>query len=967
MRTSYFSPILVAACATLTACGGGSDAAFDDASTASTMSSSSASLASTTYANASQTPANWVACATEDTICKFTGTAQVRYGTAEKYVVKALTGPVSCSNTVFGDPMPGYAKTCSLGVTPVAETAKGELTWSVCAKEDGNCAFNGSAQVRYGTADKYVTKTLNGPVACSNAVFGDPAPGYGKTCSVGVAATPAPVLPEKPAPDLPQTPAPGTGVPASWTQCATEDNICAFSGSAQVRYGTADKFVIKSLTGPVSCSNTVFGDPAPNYGKSCSISSGSADPAPTPAPAPINPSTPAPAPSTPSNPVPAPQTGAITTVQLSNSTASAQTNAAATFGQVFAQGDVRNGETLVGRSSNGASVPLQVDVKARHADGSLRHAVITASLPNSAANGVDTISLLKGTAPAVSTPASPTALLNNGFTAVFTATIGNVQYKASADEALKTGKFTTWLSGPLANEWLVQTPLKTASGVEHPHLMAQFAIRSYTGSNSARVDVTIENSWAFQASPQNFTYNAQMLVGGQQVFSQAGLTHYHHARWRKLFWWGKPQALNVRHYTKYIIASKAVPNYDQSLSIKETTIASMQSAWNSSKTGPMQVGVGMAYMPTTGARNDIGLMPTWNALYLLTMDQRMHDVAIGMSQAAGSWSIHYRDKATGRPVTLSQYPYLSANTRGYETLNPATNKLEAFPECPAASCATPAQADTAHQPAFSYVPYLLTGDYYHLEELQFWANWSSYNISPNYREIGKGLVIGDQVRGQAWTLRTVTEAAYITPDNDPQKANFTAVLNHNIDWYSNTYSKNTGPNKLGVITNGYALEYNSNTSIAPWQDDFFTMVTGRMVELGFTKAQPLLEWKSKFVVDRMATSGFCWIMAPAYNLKLRDTSAAPFYTTINQVYQNSFASNVTTLSCASAAMGNAFQIRPGEMIDGLSTNGMQAIMQPALAYASGVNANGAKAWSVFAARPYKPDFSVEPQYAILPR
>jgi hypothetical protein len=55
------------------------------------------------------------------------------------------------------------------------------------------------------------------------------------------------------------------------------------------------------------------------------------------------------------------------------------------------------------------------------------------------------------------------------------------------------------------------------------------------------------------------------------------------------------------------------------------------------------------------------------------------------------------------------------------------------------------------------------------------------------------------------------------------------------------------------------------------------------------------------------------------------------------------------------------------MVGGVTANGQQAIMQPALAYTVGVNANGAKAWSAFAARPFKPNYAVEPQYAVVPR
>ncbi|WP_306391386.1 hypothetical protein [Telluria beijingensis] len=657
----------------------------------------------------------------------------------------------------------------------------------------------------------------------------------------------------------------------------------------------------------------------------------------------------------------------ITTFQLTSSATAAQSSAAVTFGQAFAQGDVRSGETLVGKTAAGAAIPLQVNVKARHPDGSVRHAIITAQLPSSAPKQSETITLSTATATAPAAAATPAALLGAGFTAGFTATIGGVRYTASADEMLKSGKYTVWLNGPLANEWIVGAPLKTADGVPHPHLTARFAIRSYAGSNNARVDVTVENGWAYEAAPQNFTYDAQVLVGGQPVYTQNALEHYHHARWRKVYWWGTEPKLEMRHNTAYLIASKALPNYDQSLVIKEATIASWSKRWTTGNTAPMQAGVGQPYMPTTGARSDIGLMPAWNALYLLSMDQRLKDISLGMSTLAGSWSVHYRNKQTDRPVTLAEYPYITVIGNAPDTKNPKTQQREAFPACPATLCKTPMVADTSHQAAFSYVPYLVSGDYFHLEELLFWANWSSFYGNPGYRENLRGLVKSDQVRGQAWTLRTVAEAAYIVPDDDPQKAGFTNIVNNNIDWYNENYTNNPNTNNLGVLTHGYAIVYDKKTGLAPWQDDFFTAAVGRMAELGFDRAQSLLTWKSKFSVERMVGDGYCWIEAPAYSMKVRDSETSPLYATIGDVYKFNHTADFLKLGCASAEMAANLKLRVGAMVGYVTTVSSQSIIRPALAYSASVNSKGKQAWDLYAKRPFQPDYAAEPQFAIVPR
>jgi hypothetical protein len=62
-------------------------------------------------------------------------------------------------------------------------------TWTFCANENATCTFSGTKQVRYGAGSSYVTKTLTGPVACNNSVFGDPIRGVVKHCDIASSTT----------------------------------------------------------------------------------------------------------------------------------------------------------------------------------------------------------------------------------------------------------------------------------------------------------------------------------------------------------------------------------------------------------------------------------------------------------------------------------------------------------------------------------------------------------------------------------------------------------------------------------------------------------------------------------------------------------------------------------------------------------------------------------------------------------
>jgi hypothetical protein len=644
------------------------------------------------------------------------------------------------------------------------------------------------------------------------------------------------------------------------------------------------------------------------------------------------------------------------------------------FGQVFAPGVLARGATLQGATADGKTITLQVDAKAYHPDGSVRHAVISAVLPRPENRKPFALALVEKPPSALgalggtlATAAPDLSALGKGASVMLT--LDGKRYSAMLDRrtALRP---PTWLAGPVANEWHVDAPLRSAAGEVHPHLHVRFALRTYSGTARARIDVTVENDWAYEAAPRNFTYDAEITLNDLPVYAKAGLTHYHHARWRKVFWAGGDPGVDVRHSTRDLISSNAVPNYDPQITIAESAIAAMAARWTGTRTEPMGTGESLPAMATTGGRSDIGLLPGWTVMYLLSMDLRAKKVTLGTADLAGSYSMHYRDKRSGRPVSLLDYPYMTIYGLQGDTRNPSSGKLEAFPACAAVdACASTNAHDVPHQPSLAYLPYLVTGDYYYLEELQFWAMYNVFSSNPAYRENRKGLIKPFQVRGQAWALRTLAHAAWITPDNDPLKKHFTQFLDNNLNWYNAAYTDNPQANRLHVLNNGPVMAYGNGTGLAPWQDDFFTSAVGHAAELGYTKAEKLLVWKARFAVQRMINENACWIDAAVYEMKVRDTPDSPLYNTIWEAYRATHTPAVAALPCGGPEMAAAFKIRPGEMTGHSSAvEGFPSNMQPALAYAAGaLGEDGREACERFMARSVKPDYGLGPQFAIVPR
>jgi hypothetical protein len=699
----------------------------------------------------------------------------------------------------------------------------------------------------------------------------------------------------------------------------------------------------------------------------------------------------------------------ITDIKIESLSTSGQTNTPITFGHVFAVGDLQPTEQLAGRLSNNTLIPLQVDVKATHADGSVRHAIISGILPAVTPSSLQTIQLIKATLSNSSQiSATPTGLMDNGATASVNITLNGVSYSASLASMFANAQVTSWLAGPIVNEWHVSAPFKNAQGVAHPHLTAHFAIRSYTGQSKARVDVTIENNWTFVPTAQNQTYDVQIVVAGQTVYSKSALTHYHHARWRKLFWWGSAPLINIQHNIPYLLATKAVPNYDQSIVISPSGLNTLYANWQASNTEPMGAtgggpGIIRTDMTGSGGRPDIGMLPQWAVMYLLSMDNRAKTVMLSAGDQSGSWPIHYRDEATGFPVRLdnpvnqniSVHPNAASSGplpvprcfANDDAANPVNTVCYTFPVIP----------DAAHEPSLDYVPYLVTGDYYYLEELQFWAAWNPLATGPSYRDYDKGLTNWQQIRGQAWSLRTMGQAAYITPDTHFLKQYLTKQLNYSIDFYTTTYVVGN-PNPLGVLDGSGAGTFSVGNSIQPWQDDFFTWSVGYLNELGFTSAHNLLVWKAKFQVGRMdtASTGYCWIDATTQALIIRPASTGPTYATLSLAYQDTFSNtdaNINAIrqnngdqvtgvgiytgtpylnyACGSQQQADWRGWQLGQMVGYSYTPiGTPAILGAALAIAADSSLafpHAQTAWNQYLVRSNKPDFTSEPEWAIVPR
>jgi len=705
--------------------------------------------------------------------------------------------------------------------------------------------------------------------------------------------------------------------------------------------------------------------------------------------------------------------GAVVTDHVVNESSRAQSNVPVTFGQVFKAGDVPRSATLAA-TLDGRPITLQVDPKATNPDGSLRHAILTTVLSSLPARAKLPIALsLQGVAPAKAEPLALSQLLATGYDAKVSLNIGGTPYMASARKLLEAASAThackawnkicnVWLSGPLASEWVVNGPI-TASNGASPNLRVYFAVRAYSNGTPGtigrvRTDIIIENSDAF--APQTQPQYTATLTSGTASYTSPALTQYTATRWHKVLWWNndEPQVY-LQQDTQYIQNSKAVSRY-MPLTPDEKFLAGLRQSC-----APLDNCDQTQRMANTGAQPAIGPLPRWASVYIVDPDVRAYNWMLANTDALGAYSIHYRDAATGWPVSIQKHPYVTITNWAYasSTASQASAKgtqykADLLPSCTNNSVVTncnvswyvtgnPNVWDNAHQPAESYVPYLVTGDYYYMSELAFGASHNEIWTNEAYRGYSQGLIDRGhtQVRGKAWVLREMANAAWLLPDNHPLKREFTADVENSLADWNAKYTNNPNANPLGVLDDGaiYGVNGGKRNGVAPWQHNFLTWSVGHAAELGFTGAPEFQNWLARFEIGLMTdwqnnpTQGYCWLQASAYNVQVKDATGN-WLPSFSAVYKATFPTLVG-LTCNSPSMVTSTSRlerqpwRPSKMHGyPSSATGYPANLQIGLAIAANSGLPGARAaWNVFESRSIKPRgaraYNVFPNFALVPR
>ncbi|BAW79865.1 hypothetical conserved protein [Candidatus Nitrosoglobus terrae] len=680
-----------------------------------------------------------------------------------------------------------------------------------------------------------------------------------------------------------------------------------------------------------------------------------------------------------------------------------QTNVPVTFGQIFKVGDVPKGTTVAAMINNQA-IPLQVDVKASYPDGSLRHAVLTAQIPSLAGNSQQSLQLSTTASSAGATSITLSQLLATSYDAIASVTLNGAVYTVAARTLLEAAESAgqcaawgtscnIWLEGSLVSEWVVNGSVQSSDGTSNPNLRVYFAIRAYGGANPGEIayvstDIIFENTWAYTL-PALLEYSAT-VTSGSASFSSETLSQYPYTRWHKVLWWNEQQPqVYVQQNTQYIQETGAISRY-MALSPAESYLANLPQSCP-----PLQICDQEKAMGEEGAQDGIGPLPLWTTVYIENPDIRAYNNMLANTDGIGPYSVHYRDQATGWPVSIQRHPYITitnwgyANHAGYNGSSAIDKSYLADllpPNC--TNCNNPDSYDTAHQPSVAYVPYMVTGSYYYMSELALDASYNEIWSDPPARKYATGLIgnyAQPQPRGIAWTIRNVADAAYLLPDNYPLKAEFNEDINNNLTFFNTTYSNNPSANIFGV-PQPFRDDGSQPWQMSPFMHAFLVWSFQHLADLGFSEAAAFVKWLGQYEIHVMTAwqqepTGFCWTLAETYNLPVQTPSGD--WLTYDEAYAQKWPT-LKGLTCNSPQMAQALTAvglpdkgygpyQVGQMFDHAYANdGFPANLQIALAALvdAGV-ANAQSAWNIFQSRSVQPSgedtYNDYPNFALLPR
>jgi hypothetical protein len=665
---------------------------------------------------------------------------------------------------------------------------------------------------------------------------------------------------------------------------------------------------------------------------------------------------------------------------------------------------------------NGVLAPhQQASVKGRYPGGSIKHAVFNFYIPTLSVGQTVTASFQNGPGSGTceGTPLTSAEMLDSGaynFDASMSFT-GDVAGAVSARSMLTNGHYSVWLAGSKATSIILAD--HSASAIYDMGTTRAFRpiFHATFWPRIGKVHVRFIGEAANTERLQDLAVTSVALTTGhdtpQKVYSKSAFTHFGRSRWTKEFWiGGAPPKISINHNIAYLASTKSFPNHDPS-----KVVPASDGGWPAVSKDLFDAGNWQKSMAAPGGRPDIGPFPAWTIRWLYTGDERLREQAFGNADLAAAWPVHFREgnpaksmngfPGLGRPLAVTNRPTFRQWKKQPQWDDSADKVLVTGPlEVDEYAGWSP---DGAHQPDPFSPQYALTGDFWYLEEMYFFASWSAarhshgnnayFSRGPTGSEGG----LSEETRGEAWVFRNRAQTAYWAPDGSPEKAYFEKLLMDAIAvWEGRTNVRGTSfqgtplwtwGNTIGVGRFGGAgvpllhvwdkgiAGYGASVFVDPgktdlsdatWMYNFLIYSLGRAQELGYP-TDSLLTWTGDWLNGQISDPGYDPYLSGAYTLPVTRKTDGKFFSDwadVKAAFRSPFVEN------GDGWCNGPPTCTPAEFFNGLGKDGDHGYAFIAMAAASMVadRPGGASSWAWMAANALNsPALDVNPKWAILPR
>ncbi len=483
------------------------------------------------------------------------------------------------------------------------------------------------------------------------------------------------------------------------------------------------------------------------------------------------------------------------------------TNVPFTFSHVFKEAQVESTEYIEANLTDWQAIPITT-----WPDGSLRQAIISGRA-NCTANVTTPITLT-----ASSTNRTGTALtetdLDTALTALGTNTLVIGAQTIDLDTLPGTSALhRTVFTGPICSYFIYRVAITGSN-----HLVAWFHCWVYKGGK-VRVMPFIENAYFLVASPASdntrtyvFTFN------GNVVYSATPLIP-HHSR-IALFsgdpdaaYWSTASDVMPVFDVGYLRDTKMFPNA-QWRDPADVTLNALQTTYSPNTLAQIDTNMG-------DGGTSASVLSKGQMFYIGCGDKRTWKNGLVHDLSGGSWSSHYRNGTgtTGpdnEPFVFTDYP--SASIQVQDT-----------PTVPTGTGTTNGTHVVSHQPPYGYFGWLLTGNWWFLEEMLFWGGYN-YLINTVPSRLNASGVIRSNAgantdRGMAWALRTLAQSVVSMPTTHPCYADRKASWEANMAFYNGVVITGTitvdgmsHVNNLGLFPGygGFTQSQYQESNISNW-------------------------------------------------------------------------------------------------------------------------------------------------------